>query len=57
MKVKLTTDRAGWGWEQRAGDVVELPDAEAKRLVQAGQAEPVSGAENAMKPKSQNAMK
>lgn len=41
MKVKLTTDRAGpYGAMQYEGEIIDLPDAEAQRLVAAGQAEP-----------------
>lgn len=39
MKVKLTTDRAGYGWQQFEGETHELPDAEARALLAAGQAE------------------
>lgn len=38
MLVRLTTDRAGFGWEQHEGDLVELPRREALRLIRAGQA-------------------
>lgn len=40
MKVRLTTDRVGYGWEQREGQVRDLPEAEAAALIRAGQAEP-----------------
>lgn len=38
MKVKLITSRAGIGFSQSAGDVVDVPDAEAQRMIAAGQA-------------------
>lgn len=40
MKVKLLTSRAGPGLAQTVGEVIDLPDAEAKRLIEAGQAVP-----------------
>jgi hypothetical protein len=42
MRVRLTTDRAGSTWAQQEGDLLDLPDAEAQRLVAAGQAEPAT---------------
>lgn len=41
MKVKLLTSRAGVDFSQSAGDIVEIGDAEAVRMIEAGQAEPV----------------
>lgn len=41
MQVRLLTGRVGRGFTQRAGDLVELPAAEAKRLIDSGSAEPV----------------
>ncbi len=38
-RVRLTTDRAGEGWYQCAGDIILVPDEEAKRLVASLQAE------------------
>jgi len=38
MQVLLTTDRAGITWLQHEGDLVELPQAEAELLIQAGHA-------------------
>lgn len=59
MRVRMTTSRAGPGFVQREGEVHDLPSAEARRLIKAGQAERVKrkpetamkagGAENAMK--------
>ncbi len=45
MKVKLNTDRVrcdhpGVSSLQGAGEVIELDDAEARRLIESGQAEP-----------------
>jgi len=40
MQVRLLTDRAG-AVEQREGDIIELPEREAYRLIQRGQAEAV----------------
>lgn len=42
MKVKLLISRAGTGFVQSAGDVVEVSNGEAKRMIEAGQAEPVT---------------
>ena len=42
MRVRLTSDRAGWGWEEHEGDLVELPEADARRLIESGQAEPAA---------------
>ncbi len=38
MKVELLTSRAGIGWEEREGEVVEVPADEAMQLIRAGQA-------------------
>lgn len=40
MRVKLTTDRGLCGRVQYAGQVYDLPEGEAKRLLALGQAEP-----------------
>lgn len=40
MKVKLLTSRAGAGFSQNRGDVIDVPNAEAIRMIEAGQAEP-----------------
>lgn len=46
MKVKLLVSRAGTRdgetFSESVGDVVDLPSDEAKRLLEAGQAEPVA---------------
>jgi len=47
MKVRLTTSRAGYGFEQSVGDVIELADVDASLLIARGQAEPVANGENA----------
>lgn len=41
MRVRLTTDRVDRGAFQQEGQEVELPDAEARRLVRANQAEEI----------------
>ena len=41
MKIELLTSRSGPAGVQNRGDVVDLPDAEAKRMIDAGQAQPV----------------
>ena len=41
MKVLLLTDRAGVGWFQESGEVVDLPDEEAAHLIACGSAEAV----------------
>lgn len=40
-KVKLLTSMAGVDFSHNAGDVIECNDAEAKRFIAAGIAEPV----------------
>lgn len=42
MKVKLLTSRAGVNFSQNAGDVIDVSDDEAKRMIEAGQASPVA---------------
>ena len=44
MKVKLLTSRGGVGFTQNVGDIVDVGDAEGKRMIEAGQAEPHKGA-------------
>lgn len=41
MKVKLTTSRAGRGFSQQAGEIIEVSEAEGASLLTSGQAEPV----------------
>lgn len=41
MKIKLIVSRAGVGFVQNRGDEIEVADAEAIRMIEAGQAEPV----------------
>ena len=43
MQVKLLISRAGAGFSQNAGDVVEVEDAEAVRMIAAGQAHAIGG--------------
>jgi len=38
MKLKLLVGRAGPGFSQSPGEVVDVPDQEAKRMIEAGQA-------------------
>lgn len=42
MRVKLLASRAGADFSQAAGEEVTVSDAEAVRMIEAGQAEPVS---------------
>lgn len=42
MKVKLLVSRCGPTVNQNAGDVVEVGDAEGKRMIEANQAVPVA---------------
>jgi len=44
VKVKLLVSRAGESFSNIAGDVVEVEAAEAKRMFEAEQAEPVAQA-------------
>lgn len=60
MRVKLLVSRATATEAQNRGDVIEVSDAEAVRMIEAGQAEPVREAvpERAMaKPKVEKAVK
>lgn len=41
MKIRLLTSRAGVGFAQSRGEEVDVSDAEAIRMIEAGQAEPV----------------
>lgn len=43
MKIKLLVSRVGPAGAQNRGDVIEVGDAEATRMIEAGQAEPVRG--------------
>lgn len=49
MKVKLLISRAGKGFSQTAGDVVDVNEREGAALIDAGKAEPVSFKETATK--------
>lgn len=40
MKIELLTSRAGADGAQNRGDVIDVPDAEAKRMIEAEQARP-----------------
>ena len=42
MKIKLLVSRAGLGISQNAGDVVQVENEEAARMIAAGQAEAIS---------------
>lgn len=41
MQVELTTSRAGFRKSHEAGEIVDLPEKEARRLINAGDAIPV----------------
>jgi len=43
MQVKLLTARATSKGAENRGDVIEVDAAEAKRMIEAGQAEPLRG--------------
>lgn len=43
MKIKFTTSLAGADFCRNPGDVADVPDAEAHRLIAAGYAVPVKG--------------
>ena len=47
MKVKLLVSRAGVDFSQNAGETIEVDEAEAGRMIAAGQCEPVSTIEGA----------
>ncbi len=50
-KVKLTNSMAGVGWSREAGEIIDLPAATAKNMMNSGQATEVNmkktGQENA----------
>jgi hypothetical protein len=52
MKIKLLVSRAGIGFAQNRGDVIDVEAAEGARMVEAGQAEIVREAvvERAVRP-------
>lgn len=49
MKVKLLVGRSGPRISQAPGDVVDVSDAEGKRMIEAGQAVPAGREETAAK--------
>lgn len=51
MKIKLLVSRAGMDFAQNAGDEIEVEAAEAKRMIDAGQAEAIEA------PKTERAVK
>lgn len=60
MKIKLLVSRATATGAENRGDVIEAPDAEAIRMIEAGQAEPIreDSPERAVKkPKAERAAK
>jgi hypothetical protein len=58
VKIRLLTARAGQGFGQNAGEEIDLPGAEAMRLVASGQAEVIREApEAAVIPPAENAMR
>lgn len=42
MKIKLLIGRAGFGFAQNVGEIVEVGADEALRMIEAGQAEPLT---------------
>ncbi len=48
MKIKLLISRAGAGFVQAAGDVIDVSDREGESLIRAGKAEPVAVKETAV---------
>lgn len=44
MKIRLLTARAGVNFSQNRGEEIEVSKAEAIRMIEAGQAEPVRAA-------------
>ncbi len=43
MKVELLVSRAGVGFTQNCGDIIDVGDDEAQRLIESNQAKAVSG--------------
>ena len=52
MKVKLLCSRAGIDFSQAKGDTIEVDEAEAGRMIAAGQAEQISKTERATSKKT-----
>ena len=50
MKITLTTSRSGSDGTFIRGDVIDVPDDEALRMLDAGQCEPFGAVENAAAP-------
>jgi hypothetical protein len=42
MKIRLLTDRVAEGDARSAGEEIDVPAAEARRLIESGSAEPVA---------------
>lgn len=49
MKIKLLISRAGAGFVQAAGDVIDVSEREAEQLIKQGDAEPVTSKETAVR--------
>lgn len=49
MKVKLLISRVGVNFSQNRGEIIEVDEAEAMRMIKADQAEPVTVKETATK--------
>ena len=45
MRVRLLTSRVGAGFAQQYGDIIEMLDIEAGRMIETGQAEPIDDPE------------
>jgi len=56
MRIRLLTSRVGDRFSQQAGDVIDLPDDEARRLLVSEQAERVEQIETATQPRGENKM-
>ncbi len=41
MRIRLLVSRAGVDFSQNVGDEIDVPDKEATRMIEAGQAEPI----------------
>ena len=52
MQIKLLVSRSGVGFSQTAGEIIEVPEGEGKRMVDAGQAVETGKKEKAAKPKT-----
>jgi hypothetical protein len=50
MQIRMLTSRAEMSFVREEGEVIDVPEDEARRMIEAGQAEPVEAAASSPKP-------